>query len=163
VVYGDAEYFGERSGRWALGPNDLDQLLERNRIDACAGFRKSLWQRVNGYDEHMPVMGYEDWDFWLRCTVAGAGFRHVDEVFFDYRVRKGSMIGTTVANRPLLVEYIFGKPELRFLQGIRQEYLACLERERNKPVLTGRVLLAMLMARIKARIFGTPAPEQRPS
>jgi glycosyltransferase involved in cell wall biosynthesis len=160
IVYGDAAYFGERNERWTMGPHELSALIERNRIDACAGFRKSLWQRMQGYDEHMPVMGYEDWDFWLRCTVAGAGFRYVKEVLFDYRVRGGSMIATTMANRPQLVAYIFGKPELRFLQGLREAYLACLERERNRPVLTETILLRMLASKIKGRLLGgrsTPA------
>jgi hypothetical protein len=64
------------------------------------------------------------------------------------------MIATTMANRPQLVGYIFGKPELRFLQGLREAYLACLERERNRPVLTETILLRMLGSRIKRRLLG---------
>jgi len=154
IVYGDAEYFGERQGRWILGAYNFAELIERNRIDACAAFRKALWERVGGYDEHMPVMGYEDWDFWLRCSVAGATFHYDDAILFDYRVRDGSMISNTMKNRPLLIAYIFDKPELRFLAPLRSAYLEALHRLKNPPVLTGRQLLAMLLQRLRERFFG---------
>jgi glycosyltransferase involved in cell wall biosynthesis len=156
VVYGDAQYFGERDARWTVGPFDFKLLIERNRIDACAVFRKALWERAGGYDEHMPVMGYEDWDFWLRSTVAGARFHYEETIFFDYRVRGGSMLTNTMKNRPLLVRYMFAKRELNFLEGLRQAYLDAEERERKRPVLTGRVLLRMLWARLRGRMGGGP-------
>src|SRR5439155_15427354 len=63
VIYADAEYFGDRSGRWQVPEFDLLSLVRTNFIDACALYRKSLWEKVGGYDEHMPSMGVEDWDF----------------------------------------------------------------------------------------------------
>lgn len=151
VVYGDAEYFGERSGRWHVGPFDLGSMLIKNRIDACAAFRKSLWEKVGGYDEHMPAMGYEDWDFWLRSTVAGAEFHYVPQILFDYRVRGGSMLGGTMKSREMLVEYIFGKPQLRFLAPLRNRHIGLMEQVAARPVLTGRDLLRMLYERIVER------------
>lgn len=156
IVYGDAAYFGDRTARWSVGAFDFARMIERNRIDACAGFRKELWERVGGYDERMPVMGYEDWDFWLRCAVQGASFHYVQEMLFDYRVREGSMLSDAMKNRHLLEEYIFNKPELRFLLPLRTAYLEYLRRERNPPVLTGRVLLRLLAQRIRNRIRGGP-------
>jgi len=63
VIYADAEYFGDRNGRWQIPEFDLLSLIRMNFIDACALYRKSLWEKVGGYDEHMPSMGVEDWDF----------------------------------------------------------------------------------------------------
>jgi glycosyltransferase involved in cell wall biosynthesis len=91
VVYGDAEYFGEKSGRWFVPDFSLSQMLTFNFIDACAVIRKSAWERCGGYDENMPVQGYEDWDFWLRVALTGGQFYHLQEVLFDYHVRSGSM------------------------------------------------------------------------
>jgi glycosyltransferase involved in cell wall biosynthesis len=92
VVYGDAEYIGARSGRWYIGPFDRDRLLQCNQIDACAMYRRSVWEQNNGYDGTMPVQGFEDWDFWLSALEKGWLFAYVAEILFDYRVAKESML-----------------------------------------------------------------------
>ena len=115
VVYGDAEYFGERSGRWHVADFDLRQMVEMNYIDACALYRKSVWASVNGYDEKMPWMGSEDWDFWLRIAIRGLRFEHLDEIAFDYRVRRGSMVEGTRLHGFEIRRYVFEKPENRVL------------------------------------------------
>lgn len=92
VVYGDAEYFGSREGRWKIGPFDRERLLKWNYIDACAVIRKKLWEQNGGYRRGMPVQGLEDWEFWLHTLSHGWQFAYVPEVLFDYRVMPGSMI-----------------------------------------------------------------------
>src|SRR5690554_1163693 len=54
VVHGDAMYFGEKKGRWKVAPFDFERMLLSNYIDACAVYRKSLWEQVGGYDVQMP-------------------------------------------------------------------------------------------------------------
>ena len=139
VIYADAEYFGERSGRWHVPEFDLLSLIRTNLIDACALYRKSLWKEVGGYDEQMPWMGLEDWDFWLRlASRRGGEFIHLNNIGFDYRVRKDSMIArtvefdyrgvprdslTAVRTSPRYVElvnYIFGKPEMACYKLLRE-------------------------------------------
>lgn len=44
VVYGDKELFGDRTGIWQVPDFDPIRLLQGNYIDACAVFRKTLWQ-----------------------------------------------------------------------------------------------------------------------
>ncbi len=129
VIYSDAEYFGERAGRWHVPEFDLLLLVRKNFIDACALYRKDLWEKVGGYDEYKPLAGWEDWDFWLRVAAHGRSFFHLPKIGFDYRVRKDSMIVKTVGfdyrvrsdssdsvsispRAAELVDYIFGKPEL---------------------------------------------------
>jgi glycosyltransferase involved in cell wall biosynthesis len=111
VVYGDAEFFGDRTGRWTVGGFDLDRLLRGNFIDACAVVRRSAWQSVSGYDGGMPMMGFEDWDLWLSFVEAGWNFSYVPEQLFDYRVRQGSMAATCSIpeNRAVLYRYITHK------------------------------------------------------
>ncbi|MBL8002786.1 MAG: glycosyltransferase [Flavobacteriales bacterium] len=155
VVYGDAEYFEGRSGRWTVGAPDFRRLLVENHIDACACIRRSLWERMGGYDEHMPCMGWEDWDLWLRCTVAGVEFRYVPEVFFEYRVRAGSMITDTRTRQEELVAYIFGKPQLRFLAPLRKHYMRLLrplDEQLSTPALV--TMLRQRALRKVGRIFG---------
>ncbi len=139
VVYGDAEYFGDRTGRWQVEPFDLGRLALGNYIDACALFRKSLWDSIGGYDERMPRMGWEDWDFWLRAAVRGFGFAHVDAIAFDYRVRENSMLSTTNRHVEELLEYIFSKPDAHVLRPLRELGLEALSlRERVRVLEASR-------------------------
>jgi len=137
VIYADAEYFGERDGRWYVPEFDLLLLVRANFIDSCALYRKNLWEEVGGYDEHKPLSGWEDWDFWLRAAVHGGSFLHLAKIGFDYRVQKDSMIVKTVGfdyrlrggssdlvnispHAAELINYIFGKPEMAFYKLLRE-------------------------------------------
>lgn len=111
VVYGHSQIFGETSGIRKVPEFDLISLARANFVDACALYRKCVWTSVQGYDEKMPWMGWEDWDFWLRAAVYGWGFSRLDEVTFDYRVCSHSMINNTNLHRAELLNYIFNKPQ----------------------------------------------------
>lgn len=153
IVYGDLQYFEGREGRKKVGPYDFAKLLQSNYIDACACFRRCVWERVGGYDEHMPYMGWEDWDLWLRCSVAGVSFRYVDEVFFDYRVRSGSMIEGTRERQAELNAYIFAKPQLRFLGPLRERYMRLLHGSREH--ISTRELVVLLWHRACGKLLRT--------
>jgi glycosyltransferase involved in cell wall biosynthesis len=120
VVYADLEFFGERSGRWHVPNFDLVSLIRTNFIDACALYRKNLWEEIGGYDEQMPRMGLEDWDFWLRVASHGGSFVHLPKIGFDYRVRRDSMVVKTSPHVAELVNYIFGKPEMACYKLLRE-------------------------------------------
>ena len=120
IVYTDAEYFGERSGRWQMPEFDLLSLIRGNFIAACTLFRKKVWQEVGGYDERMPWMGWEDWDFWLRAAYYGASFVHLPRVGFDYRMRNDSVRLKSHEHASDLVNYIFGKPEMACYRLVRE-------------------------------------------
>lgn len=91
VVYGKAEYFGEKTGTWEVTEFNITHLLNNNYIDTCAIFRKSVWQDCGGYDPCLEIQGLEDWDFWLYAVENGWKFYYVPEVLFDYRVRSDSL------------------------------------------------------------------------
>lgn len=99
VVYGDAQYIGERTDRWRVGRFDAGYLMRWNYIDACAMYRRVIWEQAGGYDGTMPVQGMEDWDLWLGAIEHGWQFVYVPEVLFDYRVAKDSM---TIRAHPFL-------------------------------------------------------------
>lgn len=94
IVYGDAIYFGEKQGDWIVGDYNLLKLIPNNYIDACAVFRKSVWEKLGGYDEKIPKMGLEDWDFWLNSSFNGYRFFYMQKPCFRYRVVRESMIRT---------------------------------------------------------------------
>jgi glycosyltransferase involved in cell wall biosynthesis len=97
VVYGNAAYFGDKTGVLKPGPFNLQRLMLGNYIDACAVIRRSVLEEVGGYD-NMEIMGYEDWDLWLRLGFKDYRFHYIDEVLFDYRVRNNSMMHTLNAD-----------------------------------------------------------------
>lgn len=122
VFYGNKQHFDEEN-RTVLVPDfNFSQLCNKNYIDACAVFRKSIWEKVNGYDENMPIMGYEDWDFWMRIALQGANFYHLNEITFDYRVRGNSMINDTNKNYDTILNYILNKKELSIIKSIREAH-----------------------------------------
>lgn len=113
IVYGNAEYFGEKTGIWVVGEFNLQKLMIGNYIDACTVFRRELWSELGGYDEKMPVMGQEDWDFWLRSAFNGFKFNYLSEVSFCYRVLSNSMLKQiTFEKEKLLIDYFKKKYEM---------------------------------------------------
>ena len=91
VVYGNAKLFGDKSGISIPGAFNLQKLMLGNYIDACAVIKKSVLVEVGMYDS-MKIMGYEDWDLWLRIAFAGHTFFYLNEVVFEYRVTSNSMM-----------------------------------------------------------------------
>lgn len=91
IVYSDVERFGQETGVYQIPEFDLCQLLLANYIDACAVFRKTVWEDCGGYAPMPNRLGYEDWEFWIHAAKRGWEFHHVPKVLFDYRVRPNSM------------------------------------------------------------------------
>ncbi len=112
VVYGDAELFGEKTGIVEVPEFDINRLVAGNYIDACAVFRRTVWQESGGYDSNIPQkLGYEDWDFWLGVAEKGWQFYHISTVLYEYRFRSKSMVSACniPENRRELFRYICSK------------------------------------------------------
>lgn len=123
VVYGNRKHFGEENKIIEVPDFNFPLLCTKNYIDACAVYRKSIWEKVNGYDENMPVMGYEDWDFWLRIALQGANFYHFAEITFDYRVRNNSMLSDAFAQNKIIKNYIYSKKELTVVSSVKESFI----------------------------------------
>lgn len=125
VLYADAVYFGDKEGYVSVPEFNLHQLITGNFIDACAVFRKSAWELVDGYDEHMPFMGVEDWEFWLNLSFHGVKFHHLAEPGYYYRVVNDSMIKKdTAPNFNILKNYIEKKHSYYINYNAPGEYIA---------------------------------------
>ena len=109
VVYGDRQLFGVVNERLSVAEFDLSKMLGGNYIDACAMYRRALWEDVGHYDEAMS--GLEDWEYWLRASLQGWRFLRLDCVAFDYRVRPGSLIAMSLqsAKRRELTGHVLHK------------------------------------------------------
>jgi glycosyltransferase involved in cell wall biosynthesis len=111
IVHSDFHYFGDLDYVVRVPDFDIRRMLFMNFIDACAVFRKKVWEDVGGYDAEMPVQGIEDWDFWITAHSKGWKFRHLNMIGFDYQARKGSMLANlkSEANYRPSLEYLFRK------------------------------------------------------
>jgi glycosyltransferase involved in cell wall biosynthesis len=147
VVYSDAEYIGIGSGRGRVGAFDRNRLLLRNYIDACAVYRRSVWELNKGYDSGMPVQGFEDWDFWLGALEHGWQFAYLPEVFFDYRESDESMITRTRGFEGQIGEFVARKHALLY----RNDYVQLGTRLRREESV--RWTLCNLYRLLKTRLM----------
>lgn len=149
VVHGDAQLFGNKNSVWKGRPFDIAEMVLNNYIDTCTGFRKSTWEVIGGYDVNMPVYGFEDWDLWLRMAVRGYQFQYVETVFFEYRVRDNSLLSDAWKVRPLLLDYIFNKKELRHLLPFRN---CLIENQKLKQEPAVATILGQLFQKIERKL-----------
>lgn len=138
VVFGDRWQFGLENGRLEVPELDLERLLWRNTLDACAVYRKSLWADVGGYDTELKT--WEDWEFWIHAASREWRFHHLGDVAFDYRVRPGSL-ASLLTDRLILEEtvgHIVSKHRETYRQrlhetvGVIEAWPAWLERQRDR-------------------------------
>jgi glycosyltransferase involved in cell wall biosynthesis len=148
VVYGDAECFGVRNGRWNVGPFDPDRLLHWNYIHASALYRRAVWDQNHGYDGTMPVQGFEDWDFWLGAFAHGWQFAYVPEIFFEYRQAEASMITRTRGFESQVEAFLGAKHGFLYERAWRQ-----LEREHESVKRTYRNLVRLLKSRFRTKFL----------
>lgn len=137
VVYGDADYFGEVTGLWKVPQYNFLKMLDNNYIDACAIFKKELWEKVGGYDTNMPFQGNEDWEFWLALGTLDVQFYHLDKVTFRYFVSSKSMIRSYtcemhMANNDYIIRKYSGYLKKRYIEFEKKEreFLAKLKSEK---------------------------------
>ena len=81
------------------------RLLQRNLIPVTALFKKEIWGKIGGFDETMPV-GHEDWEFWIRTSLAGYAFTIVPEPLFYYRILSESRNQKATLHRVDTIAYI---------------------------------------------------------
>jgi glycosyltransferase involved in cell wall biosynthesis len=99
IVYSDSILFGEEEGVRIAGPFNLQRLMLNNFIDNCSVYRKSMTDRIGGYDPFDGIAGIEDWELWLRAAFHGYKFHYINEPLFYYRILPGSLAHKLNANK----------------------------------------------------------------
>lgn len=100
IVYSKAAYFGLMQGEWILPEFSWEQMLQQNLIFCSALFRKSDFDKTQGYNSNMKY-GWEDWDLWLSILESGGAVLKLDDVLFYYRKHDTSMVGSIESNKSL--------------------------------------------------------------
>ncbi|CAN5734364.1 glycosyltransferase family A protein [soil metagenome] len=115
VVYSDYHVFGDEQKINKTGSFDIYRMCFSNKIDACAVFCKSTFEKAGGYDLNM-TLGCEDWDLWLNFYFNGAKFHYISEPGFYYRVTNSSMLrNITQPNISAIKAYIFKKYSVQII------------------------------------------------
>lgn len=95
LVYGSVEWIdvdgrvtGQHTGRIATPGEVLDIYgvwwNERQWVQPEVFFRRSLWEKVGGFDTSYDLTF--DYEYWVRCFLAGARVAHLPEVLCRFRV-----------------------------------------------------------------------------
>lgn len=126
IVYANPFFIGEVEQKRKFISHDFigEDLIWGNYIDACAIFKKSVWEHTNGYDEKMPYQGFEDWDFWLGCYLAGFKFKYINEELFGYRIRNDSMMAGLVNEKKVAKchDYIVQKHAVGIVKSLKKAH-----------------------------------------
>ena len=132
VVTSHMKMFGKDNKISKPRGGDQYNFLFSSECPACAMVRKSCWDAVGGYDESM-ILGYEDWEFYIRITQQNWTVHVIKEVLFFYRqTEKSTHKNKTLPNRKMIIQYILHKHQDWYLRN-----LAALIAE-NKIIYTER-------------------------
>ncbi len=125
VVYSNPVFFGDTTkvDRFFPKPYSYQELLLGNYIDMCSFVRRSVFEEVGGFDEHRDLIGWEDWEFWLRVAQTSWGFYHLNETQFKYRIRNDSLMGlSTDSKRNSMLDYMGQKHGKLFHELLRSSF-----------------------------------------
>lgn len=86
IVYCQAHYFGKVEFDTVYPEYNLEKLKHENYIVPCALYSlKFINEHKARYDAYLDSYGYEDWDFPLGLSLAGARAGLINESLFFYR------------------------------------------------------------------------------
>jgi glycosyltransferase involved in cell wall biosynthesis len=146
IVYAAPQFFGDtkiKNRQFKVRPFDDLGLVTGNCADACAVFKKEVWEKNGGYDEAMPSYGFEDWDFWISASKNNFVFHFINEKLYYYRILHNSMISafdnkerTVIIHRYLAKKHAeFFLEKLVKITYIRERYFYDLLRFPITPII----------------------------
>jgi glycosyltransferase involved in cell wall biosynthesis len=94
IVSSSTKSFGIRNSVWVLPP--FDKVLEMNPLSTASLFPRKMWEQVGGFD---VGLGYEDWDFWVKCSKLQPQVVQLRETLLRYRVHSESAMARIDAER----------------------------------------------------------------
>ncbi|MCM4161400.1 glycosyltransferase family 2 protein [Antarcticibacterium flavum] len=92
IVTCKAERFNKKGSIDIYTPagGDYINFLTSNSALGSSMFRREDWMRCAGYEETLPVLGFEDWELYLNILKEGGRAAVLNEVLFHYQVRENS-------------------------------------------------------------------------
>jgi hypothetical protein len=114
--------FGDEDWLWKQDRCDLVALLAECTVCTAALVRRTAVEAVRGFDERMPLQGYEDWDLWISLVEQGFRGTIIPEALFFYRRRAGSMSSVCCEGEGHLelMKYLLEKHERSYRENLRE-------------------------------------------
>lgn len=97
--------FGTTNQEVIIGPANVFDFLEANRIGYFSAIRKTKLLEIGGYSPRM-TWGYEDYHMWINLLNRGAKLVTMKDILVMYRTKENSMITTAQAHHVELMEQI---------------------------------------------------------
>ncbi len=110
VVYSQWRYFGCTKITLPIYYRGYKDLLLGNSIFCSAVFRKIDCLNIGGYDERM-LLGFEDWEFYIRLLDEASIVYQLPEPLFAYRIKEESrnVNANVTSNWETISKYIYLK------------------------------------------------------
>ncbi len=131
IIHGNPHFFGDSNEvRFKTGHFEMNSMLYTNHIDMCTAMKRSVWERLGGFDENRVLIGFEDWEFWIRAGAADVRFKFVDDVLYDYRINNKSLLSTKNVpnNLDKVYDYVYTKHQKYIFNAYRTlypQYVVC--------------------------------------
>jgi glycosyltransferase involved in cell wall biosynthesis len=93
VVHGNLTEYDDGPIGIPPGRNGItkEKLLIDNQIWCTHLERKSLWEKVGGFDEY-PYSNYEDFRYNCKTFLSGARYKYIDKLIYRHTARPDSML-----------------------------------------------------------------------
>ena len=105
VVMPKLQTFGHESFVWEIN-GFCDHIMVQNTVFFSSLTRRSLWEKLNGFEEHMPASGLEDWEFWIRAYKVGATLHKMEEIGLEYRWHDTNLSKTCWPKREEIIQWL---------------------------------------------------------
>lgn len=122
IVYCDAEYFDAKRGPWRLPEFSISQMQQGNCIFCASLYRKSDYDKTEGY--HADMRNWEDYDLWLSLLELGLEVYKIPEVYFYYRITGVSKTDSVKKDKSRIT---------RLMEQVRKHHPDFFKRKQVKP------------------------------
>lgn len=68
----------------------VDNFLFANAALGSSMFKRKDWELCGGYEEKLPILGFEDWEFYIQLLKHGGYAYVINEILFNYQIRENS-------------------------------------------------------------------------
>jgi len=68
----------------------INNFLFANSALGSSMFKRKDWEICGGYEEKLPILGFEDWEFYIQLLKQGGYAYVINEILFNYQVRENS-------------------------------------------------------------------------
>lgn len=100
--------FGFEDYVWYPQGGTLKDFLLSTTCPSCALIRREAWLSAEGFDESF-IIGYEDWDFWIRLTKKGWIVYIINEILYYYLQKAKSRVTETFSRHAEIYKVIVEK------------------------------------------------------